>query len=179
MKSYRSQIPRDLAHPDLLLAQQLAYEPCGFYATNILIEKESIDYGALDFHLNGKVCKFRVGKVTPKKVGFFFTIWKRLENGPIKPYDMTDPVDIFIFSVHTKEHFGQFLFPKSILIEKGIISTDVKEGKRAIRAYPPWIITTSKQARNTQSWQKDFFLEIPKNSPIDTDKVQKLLDVNY
>ncbi|MCB1113013.1 MAG: MepB family protein, partial [Chlamydiia bacterium] len=75
MSSSRNQTLLDVAHPDFLLAQQLAYDPNGLEATNIRIEKESADYGALDFQLNGKTCKFRVGKITPKKVGFFFTIW--------------------------------------------------------------------------------------------------------
>ncbi|MCP5507114.1 MAG: MepB family protein [Chlamydiales bacterium] len=175
MSSSRNQTLLDVAHPDFLLAQQLAYDPNGLEATNIRIEKESADYGALDFQLNGKTCKFRVGKITPKKVGFFFTIWKRLGNGPIQPYDMRDPVDFFIFSVRNEKQFGQFFFPKTTFVEKGIISNSIREGKRAIRVYPPWVITDSRQARNTQLWQKDYFLEISKDRPVDASRVQKLL----
>ncbi|MCP5506314.1 MAG: MepB family protein [Chlamydiales bacterium] len=175
MSSSGNQTPLDVAHPDFLLAQQLAYEPNGLEATNIRVEKESADYGALDFQLNEMMCKFRVGKITSKKVGFFFTIWKRLGNGPIQPYDMSDPVDLFIFSVHTEKHFGQFFFPKKIFAKHRIISNGKTEGKRAIRVYPPWSITDSRQARNTQVWQKDYFLEIPKDSPVDALKILKLL----
>lgn len=175
MSNSRNPIPEKVVHPDFLLAEQLVYEPNRLSVTNIRIEKESADYVALDFQLNGKVCKFRVGKVTPKKVGFFFTIWKRLENGPIQPYDMSDSVDFFVFSVRSEKQFGQFFFPKTIFAEKGIISNGIKEGKRAIRVYPPWVITDSRQARNTQLWQKDYFLEIPKDGPVDASRVQKLL----
>ena len=147
-------------HNDFLLSNQLAYEPSKLEATNVQIEKESADYGALDFQLNGKLCKFRVGKVTPKKVGFFVKIWKRPGNSPIMPYDLVDPIDFFIFSVHSEKCFGQFIFPKKILAEKRVLSIDGKGGKRAMRVYPPSIITTSKQAQDTQAWQQDYFLEI-------------------
>lgn len=178
MSSNGNQTLIDVVHPDFLLAQQLAYEPNGLETTNIRIEKESTDYGALAFQLNGKACKFRVGKITPKKVGFFFTIWKRLGKGPIQPYDISDPVDFFIFSVSTEKQFGQFFFPKTTFVENGIISTDIREGKRAIRVYPPWVITDSRQARNTQLWQKDYFLEISKDRPVDASRLQKLLHIS-
>jgi len=165
----------DVSYPDFLLANKLVYDPSGFFVTNVKIEKESADYSALDFHLNDKHCKFRVGKVTPKKAGFFVAIWKRLGNGPIIPYDIDDPVDFFIINIHTQNSFGQFIFPKKILAEKGVISIGGKGGKRAMRVYPPLIVTTSKQATSTQSWQQHYFLEIPKNKPIDTFKVQNLI----
>lgn len=165
----------DAIHPDFLLAVKMAYEPSGFQATNVQVEKESADYGALDFQLNGKLCKFRVGKVTPKKAGFFVTIWKRLGKGPIMPYDLSDPVDYFIVNIHTHDSFGQFIFPKKILAEKGVVSMDGKGGKRAIRVYPPSIVTTSRQAKNTQSWQQDYFLEISQDKSLDILRVQNLL----
>lgn len=153
-------------HPDLLLAQELAYIPNGYSTTNIQVENESSEYGACNFHLNGRYCKFRAGKATPKKPGFFVTIWKRSPKGPITPFDLSDPIDLFIFSVHTNEHFGQFVFPKTLLVEKGVLSNDGKGGKRAIRVYPPWTITTSNQAKLTQSWQEDYYYEISKNNKL-------------
>lgn len=165
-------------HPDLCLAQQWAYGPSGFNATNIQKEEESADYGAFDFDLGSRRCKFRVGKVTPKKAGFFFTIWKRIGAGPIMPYDEADPVDFFVFSVRAPECFGQFIFPKAVLCEKGVLSKAGRGGKRAIRVYPPWVIITNRQARNTQSWQKDYFLEIPRDQPIDSFRVRNLFSQN-
>ena len=167
MNHSKTQFLKDDAHPDLLLSQQLAYGPCGLKVTNIRKEKESADYGALDFQLNGNRCKFRVGKVTPKKIGFFFTIWKRSERGPIIPYEEADPVDFFVFSVQTHEHFGQFFFPKQIFMEKGIVSCRGTEGKRAIRVYPPWVTTVSRQARSAQAWQQKHFLAIYRNGSVD------------
>ncbi len=175
MKNQRNQNPLDNIHPDLYLAQQLAYEPSGLKATNIKKEEEGADYGAFDFNLGGRNCKFRVGKITPKKVGFFFTIWKRIGTGPIMPYDLSDPIDLFIFSVCSKDHFGQFIFPKTVLYEKGVISKEEKGGKRAIRVYPPWALTVSPQAKNTQSWQEDYFFEIPKDKSVDSFRLHDLL----
>lgn len=70
-----------------------------------------------------------------------------------------------IINTETKSHFGQFVFPKDILITQGIFSTEIKEGKRAFRVYPSWEKTTSKQAQKTQEWQLDYFVEIIANHP--------------
>ena len=103
---------------DLSFAQQLVYGPSGFTITHIKAEKESADYGAFDFELNGRRCKFRVGKITPKKIEFFVTLWKRLDGGPIIPYDLAYPVDFFVFSVFTQEYLGLFIFPKRFFSKK-------------------------------------------------------------
>lgn len=153
-------------HKDFVLAQKLVYDPAGLKAENIQIEKESSEYGALNFSINGKSCKFRVGKLTPKKQGFFFTIWKREKGGVIQPYEEKDPIDFFVFSIHTEKHFGQFYFPKGLFLQKKVLSSKSFEGKRALRVYPPWVEPTSKQAKNTQDWQKKYFLEISKDKPL-------------
>jgi hypothetical protein len=53
-------------------------------------------------------------------------------------------------NVRTKNTTEQFVFPKSVLMQKGIISTDKKEGKRAFWIYPKWDIPNSKQTEYTQ-----------------------------
>ena len=58
-----------------------------------------------------------------------------------------------------------------ILINKEIVS-DKKEGKRAIRVYPPWDIAINKQAQKTQKWQLNYFLEIPQNQQYDLDQTK-------
>ena len=57
---------------------------------------------------------------------------KKIAKNVIEPLEVSDKIDFFVVNVKTETKFGQFVFPKSILIEKGIIS-DKKEGKRAIR----------------------------------------------
>ena len=64
-------------------------------------------------------------------------------------------------------NFGQFIFPKSALLQHSILSKNGIGGKRAIRVYPPWDIATSHQAKNTQLWQLKYFLEIPSKEAID------------
>ena len=145
-------------HPDLLAAQKDAYEPSGLFCKKITKEAESEEYGAFEFEINNQQVKFRVAKITPTKVGQFVTLWKR--DGTIFPYDIADPVDLFVVSVRDGKHFGQFVFPKNVLCEKGIVSKNGKGGKRGIRVYPPWDITTSSQAKKTQAWQTLYFFEI-------------------
>ena len=149
---------------DLILAQTILYKPSGFTLSQPIAEAESADYAAYTFELNGLCVKYRIAKITPTKTGQFVTLWKRVGNGPIQPFDSTDQIDLFVISTRDGDRFGHFIFPKAILQEKGIISTDFKEGKRAIRVYPPWDITTSKQAQKTQQWQMAYFLEIPDHS---------------
>ena len=159
-------------HTDLLAAQRLAYEPGNLNCDMVIQEKESQEYAACTFEMNNKIINFRVAKITPTKIGQFVTMWKRIDNGPIMPYDLSDSFDLFVISVRKAEHFGQFVFPKSVLWQKGFVSKDGKGGKRAMRVYPPWDITDSPQAKKTQTWQLIYFFEIQPN--VDISKIQKL-----
>jgi hypothetical protein len=145
---------------DLLRAKELVYDRCHFICTEPIPESESKEYSANSFIINGKSVKFRVAKTTPTKIGQFVTLWKRSENGPIAPFHIDDDIDFFIVSCRKKNLLGQFIFPKTVLHENGVLSDNIKEGKRAIRVYPPWDTTTSKQAEKTQQWQLDYFIEI-------------------
>lgn len=161
-------------HADLLLAKELLYDSCGFECSLPEKEKESAEYGAYLFQLNNKSIVFRVAKITPTKIGQFVTLWKRIGKGPIQPFDFTDAIDLIVISVRKDNRVGQFVFPKSILCEKGIISTTNKEGKRAIRVYPPWDEAINKQAQKTQQWQLDYFLEIPTEQPVNIEHAKML-----
>ena len=68
---------------------------------------------------------------------------------------------------------GQFVFPKKILYEKGVLAGEISKGKRAIRVYPIWDIPTSRQARNTQAWQLDYFFELTANDEENILSIQK------
>jgi len=160
-------------NPDLLLAQKLAYGPSNLIFKELAMESESREYGACTFEINNKIVKFRTAKITPTKIGQFVTFWKRIGSGPIMPFDLKDPIDLFVVSVRHANHFGQFVFPKLVLYEKGFISKEGIGGKRAMRVYPPWDITDSNQAKKTQAWQLQYFFEIPANY-IDTAKIKNL-----
>ena len=88
------------------------------------------------------------------------TIWKRNQDGVTEPFHIQDDFDFIVITAKNGDNFGQFIFPKAVLGDKGIISTNNKTGKRGIRVYPPWDIVTSKQAVKTQNWQTNYFIKI-------------------
>lgn len=148
------------------------YDKCALEISNFETEPESAAYDACRFALNSQNILCRNAKITPKKAGQFVTFWKRFKNGPIEPFKETDHFDYYVVNVQTENEFGQFVFPKSILISKGIISTEKKEGKRAFRVYPTWDIASNKQAVRTQKWQLEYFYKI--NNSTNLNNVLKL-----
>jgi hypothetical protein len=174
MLEENSQLASSTIHNDFFETKALVYNPCGFECSYPVAEAESAEYGACSFTLNGLPVKFRVAKTTPIKVGQFVTLWKRNGAGPIEPFNTLDEIHFFVISTRTDTNFGHFVFPKAVLLSKGIISGNGKEGKRAIRVYPPWDIATSSQAKKTQQWQSAFFLQIYGAVLVDTTRVQQL-----
>ncbi|MCK0188993.1 MepB family protein [Arenibacter sp. F20364] len=156
------------------LVIQEVYAPCGLIVSNHLLDRESREYQASSFELNNLKVKARKAKITPKKIGQFVTLWKRNKNGDTAPYEESDKVDLFVIDVLEASHMGQFIFPKEVLMEKGIVSCNKNEGKRGFRVYPPWSQPTNKTAENTQKWQLEYFLKIGQNSRTDLDKARML-----
>lgn len=154
MNQYLSRIKKEL------------YDKYGINLTKYEEEAESKEYAACQFKLNNSKIICRNAKITPTKVGQFVTFWKRKENGPIEPFHQSDSLDYFIVICKSETEFGHFIFPKSILIQKGILSSLHKEGKRAFRVYPKWDKPMSKQAIRTQNWQLDYFIEVVPNIDI-------------
>jgi hypothetical protein len=152
-------------HIDFYKAKELMYDKCGFNLTELNEEVESQEYGACSFKLNERSIKFRVSKITPTKTGQFVTIWKRNKNGITESFNFSDEIDFVIIVVRSGDNFGQFIFPKSVLADKGIITRDNKEGKRGIRVYPPWDVVANKQAEKTQKWQVEYFFKIAIDNP--------------
>lgn len=150
------------------------FEACGLKCSRLKQEIEGSEYLACSFKINNKTVQYRHAKITPTKNGQFVTIWKRVAQKPIQPYDSSDKIDFVVVTVKTKNHFGQFVFPKSALIKHGVFSMNGEGGKRAIRVYPPWDKAESRQAEKTQKWQLEFFVEIPKNKSLDIEKVRSL-----
>ena len=161
-------------HPDLTALQALVYQPLGLSCSAPVAESESADYGAFTFVLDGANICFRVAKTTPTKVGQFVTLWKRQGKGPIQPFDQSDTLDYCVVSTRTPDHFGQFVFSKSVLCARGIVSVAGVGGKRAMRVYPPWENTTSRQAAATQRWQADYFLDLTPGRPVDVRRARQL-----
>ncbi|GAK95178.1 hypothetical protein JCM19298_1307 [Nonlabens ulvanivorans] len=149
------------------------YTQLGFNINSIQVDSESVKYEACTFKLNDLHIAFRTAKITPTKTGQFVTIWKRSELGPIEPYHQDDIIDYVFIHVKKDHEHGQFIFPKSVLIAKGIFSTDYKDGKRGFRVYPSWDKTTNTQAIKTQKWQLNYFFKYSKE--LDLKIVQDLL----
>ena len=148
------------------------YEPCGLKMAHFKMEKEGKDYYSCQFELNGHPIICRNAKVTPIKVGQFVTFWKRNSNGVIEPFLETDSISFFVVNVKTENRIGQFVFPKAVLIKKGILASAKKKGKLSFRVYPKWDEAVVKQAKAAQKWQLDYFYEI--NSNTDLNKVMQL-----
>lgn len=148
------------------------YDQCSLNIFNFQLEEESQKYNACQFNLNYLNIISRTAKITPKKIGQFVTFWKRKKHGIIEPFEEKDNIDFYVLNIRFENRFGQFVFPKSILIKKGIISTVKKEGKRAFRVYPNWDIITNKQAEKTQKWQLEYFYEV--TNTIDIHKIKEL-----
>ena len=124
-------------------------------------EAESADYGACRATFDGKRLVLRVAKTTPTKTGQFVTVWKRPHpDADIAPLDEADPVDAVIIAVADGDgaRHGFFIFPRSALIERGVMSRAGQGGKRALRVYPPWCAPESGQALRTQRWQGAYFV---------------------
>lgn len=160
---------------DLQLAEKLLYNEFGFQLQNLVWNSENTNYGACSFELNNKIIQYRVANITPTKIGQFVAIWKRNSEGITAPFDVSDSLDFLIISVRDSENFGQFIFPKSVLVSKGIISQNTKGGKRGIRVYAPWDKPENKQGIKTQAWQINYFVEIRENSLIDLEKIKRIL----
>ena len=136
-------------------------------------EPESKNYSGYTFYLENFFIRFRRAIKTPKKIGFFVTLWHKNKNKIIQPYDRNS-CDYVIVCVKTNNKFGQFIFPADMLAEKNILATNKKGGKLAFRLYPPWIKPTSKQAIRTRKWQVEYFIDMTDVYDIDLGKAKQL-----
>ncbi|SHG05805.1 MepB family protein [Chryseobacterium sp. OV279] len=156
---------------------ELIFQPLGLRLSNIEQDTESKDYSGCGFTLNDLKIKFRTAKITPTKTGQFVTIWKRNEKGETTPFDSGDVFDFYLISAFKDHNKGLFIFPKEILIEKQILSHEKKIGKRGIRVYPSWDLTESRQAKATQKWQTEYFLDLSQDSEAYVQKAKILFDL--
>lgn len=136
------------------------YKKIGLDPVNFELELEGQEYEACRFDVTNKKVHGRTAKLTPKKNGLFVTLWKRNSYGITEPFNESDQLDFILIVVSENENKGYFKINKATLIEKGIVSTSTKEGKRGFRVYPPWTITASKQAEKTQQWQVAHFNQL-------------------
>ncbi|GGC75946.1 hypothetical protein GCM10011387_32180 [Pedobacter quisquiliarum] len=175
MKSANTSTNVNTLPNELKTVKELIYDNHGLNLTNLKFSTESLEYGACSFELNNKKIQYRVAKITPLKSGHFVTIWQRNKNGITEPFHISDDLDFIIIAAKRGNNFGQFIFPKFVLAEKGIITNNNKEGKRGIRVYPPWDTVASKQAEKTQTWQTKYFFTIDDGNSSNKDLIRRLL----
>lgn len=135
-------------------------------------EPLNIDYEGTHFVINDYSFRSRLAKLTPKKKGYFVVFWKKDTAGKNQPYSFDDSPDKVIVSIIDHNFTGQFIFPKNILLRKGILSSETNNGKMAIRVYPTWVKELNSTATKTQNWQKEYFIDTSVN--VDLEKLKHL-----
>jgi len=159
----------------LTYVHQRLYIPNQLLIEDIQEETQNADYGAGIFQLNAKSIRFRVAKITPRKIGQFVAFWEKDENHKNQPFSDATATDLLVINTFTTDNrWGQFVFPKEVLLQQHILQTATIKGKMAIRVYPHWEKPTSKQAIYTQQWQLNYFVEINDQDPITISKLLKL-----
>jgi hypothetical protein len=176
-----------------------SFIPAGYEITKSLERDEvpeSSQYGGMVLSIDDKRIVYRKGKVTPDRPGAFLAIWKRpsSDNGnkPI-PLESNDLDFLFIQverhssdndEISRSSNHGMFIFPVSLLIEKGIVSSAKKKGKAGFRVFPPWSqdrgsIGTkvfSDSGKKTQRWQLPYFLEIDEFGSMNSTKLNNIIN---
>lgn len=129
----------------------------------IEIETWNNEYEALNIYVDGKCYKSRLAKKTPKKAGYFVAIWHKNQQNKNMPFKYEDFPDTLVINVLDNNHKGQFIFPKDILLKKGIVQSELYNGKMALRVYPDWEQQLNKTALKTQQWQSEYFVDLSHN----------------
>lgn len=139
---------------------KIFYEPNHLTIHDIQEEAQNSEYGAGMFQLHSKSVRFRVAKITPNKIGQFVAFWEKDGDGKNHAFSYEKAADLLVINTFAgNNHFGQFVFPKEVLVKQNILKTAAAKGKMVIRVYPKWENPTSKQAIKTQKWQLAYFVE--------------------
>lgn len=111
---------------------EVLYRPNNLIIKNPKEEKQNSDYGAGIFQLNSKSIRFRVAKITPNKIGQFVAFWEKDNRNKNQPFSYNQSPDLLVINTFADKKIGQFIFPKDILVKKGILKTDGQCGKMAV-----------------------------------------------
>lgn len=118
----------------LIFVNELLYEPNHLTIKNIREETQNSDYRAGVFQLNSKSVRFRVAKITPNKVGQFVSFWEKNEANKNQAFSYDNATDLLVINTFNNTgDFGQFVFPKEVLLKQNILKTANTKGKMAIR----------------------------------------------
>lgn len=160
----------------LTYVNEIFYEPNHLTIKDIREETQNSDYGAGIFQLNSKSVRFRVAKITPTKIGQFVAFWEKDLDNKNQAFSYENATDLLVINTFTNNnhYFGQFVFPKEVLVKQNILKTAAVKGKMAIRVYPSWDTPTSKQAIATQKWQSPYFAAVNNKNSLQIQELLKL-----
>lgn len=151
------------------------YEPNDLFIKSVQEEKQNAKYGAGSFQVSSRTIRFRVSQQTPTKAGQFVAFWEKGEENKNQPYAYETAPDLFVVTAFkNNREFGQFVFPKEVLLKQNVLSSISTKGKMAIRVYPSWDTPSSKQALKTQKWQSPYFIDMSNMSDANLDKIREL-----
>ncbi len=160
-------------HPDVAMVMRVL-GGLGLVCSPAIVEADNAEYGAAISAIGRSPGRFRVGKLTPTKVGLFVTVWRRSLGGSTEPLPAEECIDALVVCVREDSRFGAFAFPKAALVKYGVVSVGGTGGKRGFRVYPPWSATTNRQAKKSQQWQCRYFFEMADGSAIDAQRAIRL-----
>ena len=160
-------------HPDVVVVLRVL-GGLALACSPAIVEVDNVEYGAAIAEIGRSPVRFRVGKLTPTKVGLFVTVWRRSLSGSTEPLPAEECIDVLVVCVREESRFGAFAFPKAALVQHGVVSVGGAGGKRGFRVYPPWSATTNRQAKKSQQWQCDYFFEMADGSAIDAQRAIRL-----
>ncbi|WP_226894993.1 MepB family protein [Oceanobacillus oncorhynchi] len=128
--------------------------------TNIVKEPQNMEYEGTTFTIHENMYRSRLAKRTSKKNGYFVVFWEKDANHCNQPYAYSESPDKIMISIIDKDLKGQFIFPKLLLLEKGILRKIDNKGKMAIRVYPTLEKSLNNAAKKTQAWQMPYFIDV-------------------
>ncbi|MDI3235218.1 MepB family protein [Exiguobacterium antarcticum] len=153
---------------------KIIYEPNRLPLDMVQEEPQNSNYGAGTFKIFSKTVRFRVAHVTPTKLGQFVVFWEKDNNNKNQPYPYDEAPDLLVITTFKNDtEFGQFIFPKEVLLKQNILASDSTQGKMAMRVYPSWDTPTSKQAIATQKWQVPYFIDMRDAGDLLNDEIVK------
>ena len=160
----------------LTYVNEILYEPNHLIINSIREETQNSEYGAGIFQLGSKSVRFRVSKITPTKIGQFVAFWEKDFDNKNQAFSYDNAPDLLVINIFTNNnhYFGQFVFPKEVLVKQNILKTATAKGKMAIRVYPSWDTPTSKQAIATQKWQLPYFVVVNNKNSLQIQELLKL-----
>ncbi len=159
----------------LQYVNKIIYEPNQLRVKSVEEEKQNSTYGAGTFLLSSRTVRFRVAKLTPAKEGQFVACWEKDLNHKNQPYVYEEAPDFLVITTFKNENeFGQFVFPKEVLVKQGILRSVSTKGKMAFRVYPSWDHPCSNQAVNTQKWQLRYFVDMSETDRLPVEEILEL-----